>query len=331
MDFFSHELSVNPGDACLPAGRPLAKNRCATNEKKLISKIRAWLKRFLAAPLRIYLKLINARKRSNALRRDGFLVSCEYVTIANVENKNKKLKRQKREETRFNLWIIFLHVLSVGVLGLALFPMISFFYWVWKVMGVHVVWLKLLVFSFSIAFGYFIFGTALIFVCVLAKNIFGFRIKPGLFHIHSEDCLRWMGYNSLVLTANSAFLDVLRLSPFQTIFYRAMGAKVGRGVNINTAGLADLSMLEIGDNVLIGGGVALICHASERGFLRLAPTKIGNNVSVGLGSVIMPDCEIGDGASIAPCSFLPKGTKIPAKGIWGGNPVKDLRLERCQS
>ena len=96
-----------------------------------------------------------------------------------MENKNKKLKRQKREETRFNLWIIFLHVLSVGVLGLALFPMISFFYWVWKVMGVHVVWLKLLVFSFSIAFGYFIFGTALIFVCVLAKNIFGFRIKPS--------------------------------------------------------------------------------------------------------------------------------------------------------
>ena len=55
-----------------------------------------------------------------------------------------------------------------------------------------------------------------------------------------------MGYNSLILIANSAFLDVLRLSPFQTLFYRAMGAKVGKGVNINTSGLADLSMLEIG-------------------------------------------------------------------------------------
>ena len=107
-----------------------------------------------------------------------------------------------------------------------------------------------------------------------------------------------------------------------------MGAKVGEGVNINTAGLADLSMLDIGDNVLIGGGVALICHASERGFLRLAPTRIGNNVSIGLSSVIMPDCEIGDGASIAPCSFVPKGSKIPVKGVWGGNPAHDLRAER---
>ena len=241
---------------------------------------------------------------------------------------NDKKKRAEWEAARFRLWIIFLHILAVAVLGLALFPMIFFLACVWKLMAGHALWLKVLAFSFSISLGYFIFGTALIFLCVLTKNIFGFKIAPGLFTIHSWQSLHWMGYNSLILLANSAFLDVLRLSPFQTLFYRVMGAKVGEGVNINTAGLADLSMLEIGDNVLIGGGVALICHASERGFLRLAPTKIGSNVSIGLASVIMPDCEIGDGASIAPCSFVPKGSKIPARGVWGGNPVKDLRAER---
>jgi acetyltransferase-like isoleucine patch superfamily enzyme len=72
----------------------------------------------------------------------------------------------------------------------------------------------------------------------------------------------------------------------------------------------------------------LICHGSERGFLLLAPTKIGNHVSIGLGTVIMPDCEIGDGASIAPCTYLPKGSKVPPRGVWGGNPVRDLRAER---
>jgi acetyltransferase-like isoleucine patch superfamily enzyme len=107
-----------------------------------------------------------------------------------------------------------------------------------------------------------------------------------------------------------------------------MGAKVGNDCNINTGGLADLSLLDIGDNVLIGGGVALICHASERGFLRLEPTKIGSNVSIGIGSVILPGCEIGDGASIAPCSLLAKGTRVPAKALWGGNPARDLRAER---
>ncbi len=242
-----------------------------------------------------------------------------------------KAAKAKRELKRFERHIIFLHFLSLKVLGLSLFPMIYFFYVVWKFMSIYPVWLKILVFSFSIPFGYFLFGTALIFLCVLTKNIMRFKIAPGLYHIHSRECLNWLGYSTMILIANNAFLDIFRLSPYQTLFYRLMGAKVGERANINTAGLADLSMLEIGDDVLIGGGVALICHASERGFIRLAPTKIGNGVSIGIGSVIMPGVEIGDGASIAPCSLVPKGTKIPARGVWGGNPVIDLRAARREA
>lgn len=243
-------------------------------------------------------------------------------------NPDDKKKRARYEADRFRMWINLLHLMAVLVIGLSLFPMLYFFYAVWKMMAAHAAWLKILALSFSIAFGYFLFGTTTLFLCVAAKNLFGFRIKPGLHNLHSWDGLRWMGYNSLILIANAAFLDVLRLSPFQTMFYRLMGAKIGRDVNVNTGGLADLSMLEIGDNVIIGGGVALICHGAERGLIRLAPTKIGNNVSIGIASVIMPDVEIGEGAVIAPCSFVPKGSRIPPRGLWGGNPVKDLRAER---
>ena len=241
---------------------------------------------------------------------------------------NDKAKQRESERVRFHAWIWFLHLLSIVILGLSLFPMVYFLYSVWHWMGGSPAWAKVLAFSFSIAIGYFIFGISIIAQCVFMKNLFGFKVKPGLYGIHAKETLSWMGYNTMILIANATFLDVLRLSPFQTLFYRWMGARIGREVNINTSGLADLALLEIGDNVLIGGGVALICHASERGFIRLAPTKIGNNVSVGIGSVIMPDCEIGDGAAIAPCSLLPKGTRIPPKGYWGGNPVRDLRAER---
>ena len=214
------------------------------------------------------------------------------------------------------------------VVGLSFFPMVLFLVGVWRLMAPYGTLPQALVFSFAIGFGYFLFGTALIIFCVLTKSLFGFRVVPGLHSIYSKETLSWMGYNSMILIANSAFLDVLRLSPFQTLFYRLMGAKVGKNPNINTGGLADLSLLEIGDSVLIGGGVALICHASERGFLRLQKTKIGNNVSIGISSVIFPGCEIGDGATIAPCSLLPKGTQVPPRGLWGGNPARDLRAER---
>jgi acetyltransferase-like isoleucine patch superfamily enzyme len=229
---------------------------------------------------------------------------------------------------RFNFWLYGLHALSIVVLGLGLFPMISIYYWVWKAMSAHAWWLKIFVFSLSIPFGYFVFGIALIFSAVFIKTILGFKIKPGLYGFYEMGALNWMAYNSMILIVNGAFLDVLRISPFQTLFYRMMGAKVGNNVNVNTSGLADLSMLEIGNNVTIGGGVALICHAAERGLIRLAPTKIGDNVSIGLSSIIMPGCEIGEGAIIAPCSLLPKGTQIPPRSHWGGNPLRDLRAER---
>lgn len=230
-------------------------------------------------------------------------------------------KDTQAELKRFQIWLWSLHLMAMVIVGLSFFPMIGLFYMVWKAMGAYPAALKLLALSFSIGFGYFLFGITLIFLCVAAKNLFRFRIQPGLYTMYSIEAMRWMGYNSLILIANGAFLDVLRISPFQNLFYGLMGAKIGKNVNVNTGGLADLSMLEIGDGSMIGGGVALISHAFDRGLLRLEATKIGSNVSIGLGSVIMPGCQIGDGASIAPCTFLPRGTMVPPRGSWGGNPA----------
>jgi acetyltransferase-like isoleucine patch superfamily enzyme len=253
------------------------------------------------------------------------------MTDGRMPPMDEKAKKAKWELTRYKWWTVYLHLLAVTILGFALFPMVMLWVGVWKLLAGHALWLKVLAVSFSVSFGYFLFGTSLIFLCVLARRLCGFSIAPGLYSMYSWPALNWMGYNSLILIANSAFLDVLRLSPFQTLFYRMMGAKVGEGVNINTGGLADLSMLEMGDHVLVGGGVALICHAAERGLLRLAPTKLGNNVVIGLGSVVMPGCEFGDGSSVAPMSFVAKGTKVPPRGVWGGNPARDLRAERREA
>lgn len=235
------------------------------------------------------------------------------------------------EKFRFETAKILLHLLAANVLGAALFPMVYFLVVIWRMTAAQDLWFRAFVLSSSLGLGYFIFGTVLIFCAVITKNLFGFRITPGLHSFYSKEAIGWMGYNSMILVVNGAFLDILRISPFQTLFYRLMGAKIGKGCNINTSGLADLTLLELGDNVTVGGGVALICHAAERGYLRLEATKLGNNVSIGIGSVIFPGCELGDGAVIGPLSVLARGTKVPAKGYWGGNPARDLRAERRPS
>ena len=54
--------------------------------------------------------------------------------------------------------------------------------------------------------------------------------------------------------------------------------------------------------------------------------KIGSRVTVGLMTVIMPGCEVGDGAVLAANAVLKKGTKVGANEVWGGVPAKRVGL-----
>lgn len=69
----------------------------------------------------------------------------------------------------------------------------------------------------------------------------------------------------------------------------------------------------IGNNVTIGHSVTL--HGC----------KINNNVLIGIGSIIMDNCEIGEWSIIAAGSVVKPGTKIPSKKLWGGVPAKEMR------
>lgn len=55
-----------------------------------------------------------------------------------------------------------------------------------------------------------------------------------------------------------------------------------------------------------------------------APVVIGSRVTVGLMSVVMPGCEIGDGAVLAVNAVLKKGTKVGPGEVWGGVPAKRI-------
>ena len=226
---------------------------------------------------------------------------------------------------RARRFIELCHVLAIVVVGISLFPAVAFLYFLWQALAPWAPWLKLLVFSLCMGPAYFLFGMMLILTSVVLRFVLGLGIRPGLYGFQDWEAIRWMGYNTFILVVNKCFLDNFRLSPFQTFFYRAMGARIGRDVKINTHGFADLSLIEIGDRAVIGDGVTLICHAADRGFLRLAPVRVGKDVSIGLDTIIMPDVELGEGAVISPRSVLISGTRVPPRGRWGGTPARDIR------
>ncbi|HVW52744.1 MAG TPA: acyltransferase [Trinickia sp.] len=57
--------------------------------------------------------------------------------------------------------------------------------------------------------------------------------------------------------------------------------------------------------------------------VRTAPVRIGRHVIVGSGAVILPGCDIGEGASIGAMSLVKKN--LAPWGIYGGTPVRFIK------
>ena len=85
--------------------------------------------------------------------------------------------------------------------------------------------------------------------------------------------------------------------------------------------------ITIGDNVTLAPNVHVLAHdASTKVFLdhtRVANTKIGNNVFVGAGSIILPGVAIGNNVVVGAGSVVTKD--IPDGSIAIGNPARVVK------
>ena len=219
----------------------------------------------------------------------------------------------------------FLYLVGGCLFGAALFPSMFFLIKLWELFQPVEVSAQAAVLAFGFGFGFFLFGISLVLETVILRFLLGLRLKEGEFPFFSLQAAKWAFVNALILVVKLTFMDFMKLTPLLPLYYRLMGARMGRAVQINSNYLADVSLLEIGDQTLIGGDAVLIGHIAEHGVLKLKKTIIGRKVTVGLESVIMPGCRIGDGALIAARSVLPKNTVVPARALFAGTPAKFIR------
>lgn len=92
-------------------------------------------------------------------------------------------------------------------------------------------------------------------------------------------------------------------------------------------------LIEIGNHVRITHGCRFITHDGGVWVLRaiknmpsldlFGPIKIGNNVHIGVNTVIMPGVTIGDNCIIGCGAVVTKD--IPSGEIWGGVPARFLK------
>lgn len=218
-----------------------------------------------------------------------------------------------------------MYLMGVVFFGISLAPGIYLVIKVWSSTGGVVFPMRCIYLGMAIAGGYFLFGFTLILLAGGIRSLFQLRLKEGNYRIFSLGALKWAFINSLYLMINFTFIDFILLTPFANLLQRMLGAKLGKNVQINSKFIFDATLIEIGDNTVIGGGAIIIGHVVERSILKLRRVKIGRNVTIGSHATIMPGCEIGDGALIGAGAVLLKNTKVEPRSLWYGVPATPIR------
>ena len=108
------------------------------------------------------------------------------------------------------------------------------------------------------------------------------------------------------------------------------GLVVGKNFTIMGGVIIDPSHcwhIKIGDNVTLAPRVHVLAHdASTKVFLdyiRVANTKIGNNVFVGAGTIVLPGVTIGNNVVVGAGSVV--ANDIPDGSVAVGNPARVVK------
>ena len=145
------------------------------------------------------------------------------------------------------------------------------------------------------------------------------RYKPGSYPVWGYYYLRWwVATRFLPLGWPRMFSG----TPIMSLYYRAMGAKVGKNVVIATPICVAFDMISIGDESSIGAETHMLGYRVEDGMLKIMPVTIGQNCFVGMQCCLGLNTRMGDDARLDDLSLLNDGEEIPAGEGWRGIPSK---------
>lgn len=186
---------------------------------------------------------------------------------------------------------------------------------------------RAVVFALLAVPSYAVFGLGLMAVSPLANRLTGARTPPNV-ELRLADMdwalMRWVRAMVATHVVRLFAGNLFRGSPIWTAYLRWNGARIGRRAYINSLAISDHELLEFGDDVVIGGGVHLSGHTVEHGVLRTGTVRLGNGVTVGLGSFVDIDVEAGPGCQIGAMSLVPKHSRLEAGAVYAGVPVKRI-------
>ncbi|MEV4732635.1 Pls/PosA family non-ribosomal peptide synthetase [Saccharopolyspora sp. NPDC049426] len=117
-------------------------------------------------------------------------------------------------------------------------------------------------------------------------------------------------------------------TPLLTMWQRSMGAKIGRGVWLETYWLPEADLVRLGAGATVNRGCVVQTHLFHDRVMRLDEVRLDPGATLGPHGIVLPGASIGADTTIGPGSLVTRGDEVPAGTRWLGNPITNWQRGR---
>ncbi|RKT57306.1 Pls/PosA family non-ribosomal peptide synthetase [Saccharothrix australiensis] len=166
------------------------------------------------------------------------------------------------------------------------------------------------------------FVFSVLFLVLAERAVQGFRpLRPRFCSIY--DPVFWRHERFWKLSPGR-YLLLFDGTPLKSLLWRALGVRIGRRVFDDGCAIPEKSLITIGDDCTLNAGSTIQAHSLEDGTFKSDHITIGAGATIGTAAFVHYGATIGDHAVVEPDSFVMKGTEVPTRSRWRGNPAVEL-------
>jgi non-ribosomal peptide synthetase-like protein len=110
-------------------------------------------------------------------------------------------------------------------------------------------------------------------------------------------------------------------TPLLTAWLRTLGAKIGRGVWLETYWLPEYDLVTLGDGATVNRGCVVQTHLFHDRVMSMDQVTLGAGAALGPHGIVLPGASIGARTTVGPGSLVTRGDAVPADTRWLGNPI----------
>ncbi|WP_372434258.1 Pls/PosA family non-ribosomal peptide synthetase [Micromonospora luteifusca] len=110
-------------------------------------------------------------------------------------------------------------------------------------------------------------------------------------------------------------------TPLLTAWLRTLGAKIGRGVWLETYWLPEYDLVRLGDGATVNRGCVVQTHLFHDRVMSMDEVTLGAGAALGPHGIVLPGASIGARTTVGPGSLVTRGDAVPSDSRWRGNPI----------